>query len=515
MDLKHRLISNTLFSIIRLGFARVFGFIITPYILFRLGQEKFGMWAIVGGFLGFVAKADMGVATSYAKFISQFYARKDYENINKVINSGFVYYVGISVIIYTTTYLWSTQFFEWYLRRYAVEIVAEIKWLFHYLILLTMFSWSLDIFSAVLWGIQRADIVQKIQMVLFVVNAFCIVLFLESGYKLEGMVWAEALTAILRVVVCMIFSYKLVPELHFNPLLFDMTMFRKMFTYGLRLQFSRIAKIGQIQLSKMFLPYFLSLSAITIYEIGNRISLSIRSIPLSLSPAIVPAASQLHALEDTEVLNRLYDRASRYMTIAVMYLSGFSFCMMPVIILSWTGEQIDVHSVSIIARILLIGYSYYLLSDIASVVVLGMGHPEYLARASVLKLIILVVLNMVLIPNFGVVAAALATSVSEMLGTFYFAWASHKELHKSYRSVIRKIYLQPIAASVTASVITLAAYKSLCYLLFVPQGRLENISVVLVCGVIFTGVYGLMLLTYIDAYDKALFFKYYRKYVKA
>lgn len=513
MDLKQRLISNTLFSMIFLGFSRVIGFVLTPYILIKLDEEQFAIWAIVGAIMGFVSKSDLGVATSYAKFIAQFHAKKDYASMNHVINTGFVYYVGISLLLYTLASVGDDTFFRWYLRGKSPETVQTVIMFFRYFLLINMLAWSFDMFGAVLWGIQRSDIFQQIQMVVFVVNAGCVFLFLENGYKLQGLVWADFITTTLQILLSMIVAHKLVPELRFNPLLSRLTMFRKMFAYGIRLQFSRLAKIGQIQLSKMFLPYFLPLSAIAVYEIGNRIALSVRSVPLTLSPSIIPAASQLHALENRDALHRLYDRASKYMTLAVMYVSGFAVCMMPAIILSWTGRQIDVQGVTLVARILLIGYSYFLLSDIASVVVLGMGHPEYLARASALKLVLLTVLNVVLIPRIGLVAAALATTLSECLGTLYFSLACHQELHRSYRSVIRTIYGFPLAACGVAAGLTFGLYRSLLWLGMTPEGRLQNIVVVLVAGLIFSAVYGGILLqsSYIDSYDRELFLNYARK----
>lgn len=204
------------------------------------------------------------------------------------------------------------------------------------------------------------------------------------------------------------------------------------------------------------------------------------------------------------------------MAILVMYISGFFFCMMPVVILSWLGEQIDVGSVSTVARILLFGYAYYLLSDIASVVVLGMGHPEYLMRASVLKLLIVIALNVILIPNMGVIGAALAMTISEIIGTVYFVVPCHRELHRSYLGVIAQIYAWPIITSIFASLSTFVVYKLVYSFLFVPQGRLQNIGMILVTGIIFTSLYGLTLLksAYIDTYDKGLFSQYLQKSIQ-
>ncbi len=511
MKLKQQLIANTIFSAIGLVFSRIIGFILTPYILYKLGVERYAIWTIMASVLNYLTRADLGVATSYTKFISQYYPRQEYDTINKVINSGFVYYAVFGGVFYALVHFGGEWLFS--LFRIDESMRTEVIQLFRYIVLIRAFSVAFSIFRAVILGIQRTDLVEKFRMGLFAINALCTFVFLELGYGLRGLIFTTAIVAALKALINIILSYRLVPQIRFNPLLFDAPMFRKMFRYGLHLQLSRMAKIGQLHLSKLFIAHYLLLPAVTVYDIGNRVVLLIRSISSIISPSIIPAASQLHALQDVGALNRLYERASKYMTILVLYLTGFFFCMTPAIILSWIGEQIDVDSAVFVARILLFAYAYYLISDIASVVVLGMGHPEYLMRASFVKLVVIIVGSVLLIPTRGITGAAVAMAGSEIIGTVYFVNACHRELHKSYLKVIKEIYLQPVIACAIASSITFFAYKLMRDLVFIPQGRLQNLGVVAGAGVLFTLLYGFPLLknAYIDQYDRDLVRHYSQK----
>jgi O-antigen/teichoic acid export membrane protein len=502
MELKQRLISNTLFSIIELVFSRSIGFILTPYILYKIGIERFAVWSIMASMVGYLSKADMGVCTSYAKFIAQFHAKKEYKNINKVLNNGVVYYVCIGSLVYVIVFLWGDRIFD--LFQIEEPIRSEVTRLFHFTVLFSVIGSTLEVFGAVLWGIQRADVIKRNRMGVMVIDALCKILFLELGYKLGGLVAAAAIVTVVGSLANTFFAFKLLPGLRFNPLLFDVKLFRQMFRYGIHLQLGRVAKMSQMHLGKLILAHFLPLSAVAIYEIGNRIVLTLQALPLSLSPSILPAASHLFSLKDTTALRCLYDRGSKYMTIIVMYISSFFGCMMPVVILSWLGPQIDIYKASTVARILLIGASYFLITDVASVVVLGMGHPEYGLRASIIRFLANILFNLTLIPKIGFVGAALATTAAELLATLYFAIASHKEFHRSYPEVVTKIYLLPIIGAGLASCCAFTLYKIVCRWFFVPQGRLQNISVLLGTLLIFSLLYGIFLVKsrYLDAYDK-------------
>ena len=514
MKLKQQLITNSLFSILEFFFSRVVGFILTPYVLYKLGIDRYAVWSIMSSILGYLSKADMGVGTSYAKFISGFYAKKEYENINKVLNTGFLYYLGVGSLIYAFVFLWGDRVFD--LFHIDEPIRSEIPLLFHLTVLFNIIASTMDVFGAVLWGGQRADVIKRNRMIIFVVDAFCKVLLLQAGFKLGALVGTTGVVIALMIVLNLVSAFIIVPELRFSPFLFDVAMFRRMFGYGIQLQIGRIAKMSQMHLGKLILATFLPLSAVAIYDFGNRIVLTLQSLPLSLSPSILPAASHLFSLKNAEALRQLYARGSKYMTIVVMFLSGFFFCMMPLVILSWLGSQIDVYSASAVARILLIGSSYFLISDVASVVVLGMGHPEYGLRASILRLSANIVLGIILIPRFGFIGAALATATAEIFGTGYFAIASHKEFHRSYPDVITSIYLLPFVGAGLAATCTFAFQKAFCLWLWEPQGRWQNLSLLTAALLVFSCVYGMILLKshYIDSYDKTQLRDFYEKHTR-
>jgi len=511
MKLKQQLISNTVFSVIGLIFSRLIGIVLTPYVLYKLGVDLFAVWAIMGAILGYLSKADMGLATSYVKFISQYYAKKDYDSINKVINSGFVYYVCISAVMLVIVFFGKDYFFEFFKLEEAMR--TEARTLFQYVVIITVCSACLKIFNEVLYGVQRLDIIKKVQTGLFAVEALCKVIFLELGFKLSAMVWTQAITTILRIGICIALAYKLVPQLRFNPFLFDLKMFRKMFGYGIQLQLSRLAKMGQMNLGTLILAHFLPPSAVAIYVLGNRGALSVRSFPLALLPSMIPAASQLHSADDFQALKRLYRRASKYMSILIMHLFGFLMAMVPVVILSWLGEQVDVFQVSLVIRILLVGFAYSLLVNIASYIVLGMGHPEYFFRFSIITLVTNVSLLLVLIPPYGFMGAALATAAADIIGSFYLAIVCHRELKESYWQVIKTLYLWPMASGTVAFCLTFVTYKLICLFAFVPQGRLQNIGVLIFSGLVYSMIYAVVLLPgrYIDQYDRDLFWQYFRK----
>lgn len=98
-SISQKIIRNTIFNAIGRVWGILVALVLTPYIIGHIGIERFGIWAIVGVLTGYFGLLDFGIGTSFVKYISEFYTKKDYEKINHIINTGFVFYAIFAVFI--------------------------------------------------------------------------------------------------------------------------------------------------------------------------------------------------------------------------------------------------------------------------------------------------------------------------------------------------------------------------------------------------------------------------------
>src|SRR6185295_3841686 len=91
-EFSKKLVTNTFFNALGRFWSFFVTILLTPYILHRLGEREYGIWAVFTVFIGSSNLLDLGLGSSFIKFISAYHAHKDYERINKSIFSGFVFY---------------------------------------------------------------------------------------------------------------------------------------------------------------------------------------------------------------------------------------------------------------------------------------------------------------------------------------------------------------------------------------------------------------------------------------
>ena len=91
MDLSRILIRNALFG----GGARLFtvliGLLITPYLLTRLGLDRFGIWALLSVVTGLVALGDFSFKTSLIRHLAGSCAANNSEAFRAFASSGLVF----------------------------------------------------------------------------------------------------------------------------------------------------------------------------------------------------------------------------------------------------------------------------------------------------------------------------------------------------------------------------------------------------------------------------------------
>ena len=93
MSIAKKVIKNTFYNIAGQIFGLAISFVLIPYIVDKIGIERFGVWALIGVVTGYFGLLDFGIKSSFVKFISEFYALKDMKKINQSLSTSLIFYL--------------------------------------------------------------------------------------------------------------------------------------------------------------------------------------------------------------------------------------------------------------------------------------------------------------------------------------------------------------------------------------------------------------------------------------
>lgn len=500
-SISQKIIRNTIFNAIGRFWGILVALVLTPYIIGHIGIKMFGIWAIVGVLTGYFGLLDFGIETSFVKYISEFYTKRDYKKINQVVNTGFIFYSIFAMVIIISGFFVISLLLN--LFNIPQELYGEARFVFLLGIIVFAISNAVSPFGAIQGGLQRMDITNKISIAISIPMIIGTVFFLESGYGLPGLMVNNAIILVISRIINIIIAFKILPGLRFNPFLFSKGMLKKLFGFGYKLQFAKIADIITFQTGRLLIAYFLNIGLVGFYQLGEAITQKIREVSLLLVSAILPAASEMDAKQEKEKLQELYIKGSKYLIFVSFPLVFFVIASAHLIMLIWMGPGYE--KSACVIQLLAIGYLVNLVCGVGVSLGAAVGKPQFQMKAAIITAISNIILSIILIIVIGFMGVAIATSVSLILGPIYFFIKLHSYLQLSLKNFVQEVVPVPLIASIIPAVLIYGLNSGIT-LVNLASSRLENLIVFAFGGILFMGIYLTVMLRnkYLDKSDVGL-----------
>jgi O-antigen/teichoic acid export membrane protein len=498
--ISEKIIKNTLYNTIGKFWGILIVLFLTPYIVNRLGVERYGIWALLTSLVGYIGFLDLGVGGSYARYISEYYTQKDFSKVNQVINTGFLFCLGLAFILIPLALFFTKPLLIF--LKLNPSAYPEINSVFFWGVVIFSLSNATFVFGSIQTGLQRMELTNLVAVIFTIPYALGCILFLELGYGLKGLMINIGIIWIIQALVNFHIAKKILPGFSFNPFIFKRKMLAELLRFGVKLQVARLSQIVSFQVDKLLITYFLSVGMVTFYDLGSKVTGAIRRLPLLLVSALVPASAEIFARGDKEGLNRLYFRGSKYLFAASVPLFFFIVVCSEMIVNVWMGPGYE--KASSVIRILSIGYFFNLITGVASSIALGMGKPEFEMKYGILTSILNFSLSLILIIKFGFYGVLVGTAFSLTLGSLYFFRLFHGYTKEPLRNLWAWIK-KPLAGAFLLSAI-LYLFNQLTDALALTNHRFTGLLFIGLEFVLFLILYSLFLikLNFWDEYDKNL-----------
>src|SRR5262249_19622712 len=157
-------------------------FLVTPYLVGKLGDERFGVWAFVTLLVGYFGILDLGLGVALVKYVAEFHAARDYGRLNGVINTAFSVMMLLVGLIVGAGLIASGRLLH--LFKIPPQNYSEARFAFVGALLILLGQACLGVLQSVLNGLQRMGWFNLIAIITSVPSAAGIILVLSRGYGL-------------------------------------------------------------------------------------------------------------------------------------------------------------------------------------------------------------------------------------------------------------------------------------------------------------------------------------------
>lgn len=498
-SLGNKVVRNVLFSGARLIILAPLPFVLVPYFLKKVGTSGYGTWAVFLAISGLTSAADCGLITTLSKHVAEYYAIKDFAALNRIVNTGFALYMGIAASLAVLMELSSSVLIQALFRTSTVPF-RELHRLWQYLIAMIVANALTLLFSSVAVGLQRMDVSNTLASMNLMLSGLLAIALLHVNASLLSIARAYTLAAWITALCYCWFLRRLLPQL--RPALASCTWSatKEIFSFSSQAYLTQVAVAVHNQIEKVYLARFTGVVAAGWYEIISDLALKLRSVPGLVLAPMMPAASELNALNSQRRLADLYFRTHKYLAfLGIPFVAYVAFASKSFIRL-WLGPNFA--NLATPFSILVAVHFVNLITGPGFLMLIGTGKLRPGVYSALLGIGLNVSFSFFLIHSYGFHGAVVGTSGALIIASLSFLYLFRRSTGGEFAGTIRKAYLPPL----------ICAVLGITVLYSVSSGWALSWGTILLRGAAFAFSYLVMLLVarFFDTFDLALAEQFFR-----
>lgn len=407
MHYTKRAFRGSLFVFIASIITAFLGYFIRIILARKLSVEDYGLFFAIFAFVSFLLFfRDLGLGSALVKHLAEFKAKNKFDEIKTGILSVFFSLLILSAVLGIILYFLAPLLAQNYFKDGRAEYI--IYFFIAYILFSALFLFLRNIFQ----GFQKIKIFALMEPIRLGIILGGVLLLFGLGYGILTPVIAYTASWLAVFVVFLPFAFKTFFFLKYK--IKDVCKVTKqLYIFGIAIALANIGARVIARIDILMLTYFNSLSEVAVYNVILPTALLFLFFSQAISPVLYPLVSELWAKKDKKRLTQGIKLLYKYSFVITMpaFLTILVFSSLTIKLLF--GAKYIAGSFAL--QILLIGILFLLISTINNTILAAIGKPGAVTKSFLIIAGINIVLNLLLIPLFGIEGAAAATLISYLL----------------------------------------------------------------------------------------------------
>jgi O-antigen/teichoic acid export membrane protein len=371
----------------------------------NLSPAEYGLfYAVFTVILFFLSFRDLGLSQATVKYISEFRVRKNNNAIKTVIISNSSFQLLSSVILAALFFILATPLSEYYFRNELSSLMLKL------LTFYILFSALIIILKSPLQSFQRFKVLSLMEFLRNLIVLASLIIFFTWGFKnIFAPIYAYILASPILFLMMFPFLLKSFPIFKYKITNFK-SITKKLFLFGIPVILTGVGAKVIGYMDTLILTYFSSFEQVGIYNVILPSATLFLFLGISVSAVAFPIFSELWAKKDKIRMSEGLKLLHKYAFVITIPLIFTVFMFSSLFINLFFGQEYV--SGALALQILLVGVLFYTVAGINNYIISAIGKPKIVTKIILFSALINFVANMSLIPFFGIIGAAIATSLS-------------------------------------------------------------------------------------------------------
>lgn len=396
-------------------------FLTTPFLLRGLGLAQFGGLTLFVAAVAVVGSLDLGLAASGVRVLGKSLQDVGWQQFRTVTG---VWWTALSLLgaVYAAVLGFAGDALIAWAGLDVAEMHRAMLWTLPVSVFFAFFSMAASVVLRTLEAFVGLTLIQLVSGSLLWLGDVALVWW--GGGLTEVLTWHAVLSGFSALLLMGWASHRAGRGLW--RINFSFAEIRGAAAYSLHAFAAQLASNATYHADKFLVSHYLGAAAVGYYGLATNLSTKFLSLVSALSGFVFPRTVRMFEAGDLAGVRRVYALASRYTLLVSWPLLIVSLFLAEPFLVMWVGEAAARQSLPLVLM-LLVAYFVASLSVVASHVFNGLGNARIGARFAVAGALLNVGACVLLIPNYGLSGAALASLLS-MLQVFGYTFALHRRL---------------------------------------------------------------------------------------
>lgn len=440
------------------------GFLFLPFIIKSLGQAEYGLYSMLGSFVGYLFILDFGLSNCINRFISKYRAQGDGISEKRFLGTIVLIYAFITFMIISLGFILKNYIPVLFNASLNKDELKKADYIFTLLLINTAVILISKPARAIITAFQRFVFLKAADVIRQILRATTIYIVLLNGKKSAGIIICD--TA-LNLLLGMIFVYFILKHLKvkfvFDKL--DLPLIREISVYSFFIFLNVIA--GQIywHIDNVILGMTMTSTIVAINAVGVQISqyyiLFSSAISRIYAPTII---NKVTIGAGGKELTPFLIKVGRIQASVVFPIIAGFILFGPDLLKFWIGS--DFQKSYTIAVIIMIPMTILLIQNSFISILEAKSLHYFRSVVMFITSILNIFLTFILVQKFGILGAPIATALGLLIGNIvllniYYSKVLHLQIQTYFNQVFKGIGTSVIIAFITSSIFSLWRTPSL------------------------------------------------------
>ncbi len=333
----------------------VVGLLLTPFIIKKLGEAEFGLYTLIGAFIGYISVLDLGLTNTIVRFVAKYKAEKDRKGEENFLATTMVIYLFIALaitIIGGICYLNIENIFS---ESLTPNQLGRAKIMF----IISVFNLAITLpggaFAGICSGYEEFVFPKSVNIARYILRSLTIVAVLMLGGKAISMVIVDTVMNLLIISINAIYVFRKL-KVKFKLHKLKKSLIKEIFSYSVWIFVFALVSQFQWQAGQVVLGIVTNTTIVAIFGVGIMLGTYYGAFSTAISSVFLPRATQMAVGNATgEQLTDMMIKVGRLSFIVLVYiLIAFALYGKQFVFL-WVGESF--YDSWVIALIIMLAYT--------------------------------------------------------------------------------------------------------------------------------------------------------------